>query len=97
MTNYRRLDSSELIQWGDEVWQSDGAWLPIDSKGLALTLVGRRTQSLIVRRQVELMNRNPTDEELSSLPYPYKADSRVRTSTRNTDLRPPKDSLAESR
>lgn len=69
--NYRRLSPDERFRWGDEFWDNTHHWNQIASVELAFTFVGRHVGGLIARRYVQLMNHDPTEQELSEVPYPY--------------------------
>lgn len=79
MTDYRRLGPDERLQWGDECWvdlsdtpETRYGWQPVDTKARALACIGKLAGGCIVRRAVELFNREPTADEMSSSHYPYR-------------------------
>lgn len=60
--SYRRLEKWERCQAGDDFWL-DGHWQPICVPG-SYGSIGRQIGSNIVRREVELFDRDPTPDEV---------------------------------
>ena len=71
--DYRKLEADEYIAAYDEYWTDDGEWKCINTSVLMIALCGKRVGGRIMRREVVLMNRNPTTEELAACLYPYRS------------------------
>lgn len=79
MTDYRRLEPSERLQWGDEIWtdvsttnEPSWQWLAVNTPARGLAYCGKLVGGCIVRRPVELMNRDPTADEMAAAHRPWR-------------------------